>query len=152
MTNINVYEEAFAEVVEVLNYIPMNVYNKIPKKYIIFLEENCSEKSSFVYNIALPFEKQNISDTAKNILGMIFRLFIIEQSKKEELNHKEQDREKKEEFEKFIKYNTDELFKNKNTYENVLKCIPQENALIEYKEKFFTKFKNFLKKLLHFKK
>ena len=82
MTKIDNYEEAYAEVIEVLNYIPMNEYKKIPKKYIVFMEENCSENSSFTYNIALPFEKQNISDTAKNILGMIFRLFVIEQSKK----------------------------------------------------------------------
>ena len=84
MAKIDNYEEAYAEVIEVLNYIPMNEYKKIPKKYIIFMEENCSENSSFIYNIALPFEKQNISDTAKNILGMIFRLFVIEQSKKKE--------------------------------------------------------------------
>ena len=82
MTKIDNYEEAYAEVIEVLNYIPMNEYKKIPKKYIVFMEENCSENSSFTYNVALPFEKQNISDTAKNILGMIFRLFVIEQSKK----------------------------------------------------------------------
>ena len=82
MRKIDNYEEAYAEVIEVLNYIPMNEYKKIPKKYIVFMEENSSENSSFVYNIALPFDKQNISNTAKNILGMLFRLFIINQSKK----------------------------------------------------------------------
>jgi len=33
MTKVNNYEEAYAEVIEVLNYIPMNEYKKIPKKY-----------------------------------------------------------------------------------------------------------------------
>lgn len=116
MIKVDNYEEAYAEVIEVLNYIPINEYKKIPKQYITFMEENCSETSSFVYNIALPFDKQNISDTAKNILGMIFRLFIIGESKKEELSNKDIEIKKQEELEKYIKYNPDNIFKNKNEH------------------------------------
>lgn len=133
MAKIDNYEEAYAEVIEVLNYIPMNEYKKIPKKYIIFMEENCSENSSFIYNIALPFEKQNISDTAKNILGMIFRLFVIEQSKKKELNNKEQKKKKQEELEKYIKYNPDNLFKDKKeTSKTIEETRSKEVDLVEH--------------------
>ncbi len=143
MARIDNYEEAYAEVIEVLNYIPMNEYKKIPKKYIVFMEENCSENSPFIYNIALPFDKQNISDTAKNILGMIFRLFIIGQSKKRELNNKEQDRKKQEELEKYIKYNPDNLFKNKKETTHVIEEKEKEEvALVEYKESIFKKILN----------
>ena len=76
------YAEAYAEVLEVLNYIPMEDYNKIPKKFITFMEENYDEKSSFKYNIALPFEKQGLSDKAKNILALISKLFWMEKKNK----------------------------------------------------------------------
>ena len=146
MTKIDNYEDAYAEVIEVLNYIPMNEYKKIPKKYIEFMEENCSENSSFVYNIALPFDKQNISNTAKNILGMLFRLFIIDQTKKEELNNKEQKRRKQEELEKYIKYHPDNLFRNKN---KLLQAIgekaTEQVALVECKESVL---KRIVKKIL----
>lgn len=143
MTKIDNYEDAYAEVIEVLNYIPMNEYKKIPKKYIVFMEENCSENSSFKYNIALPFDKQNISGTAKNILGMIFRLFIIEQSKKEELNNKEQERKKQDELEKYIKYNPDNLFKNKkDTLKTVEETTTEEVALVEYNESLLKRIWN----------
>ena len=143
MTNINNYEKAYAEVIEVLNYIPMNEYEKIPKKYIVFMEENCSENTPFTYNIALPFNQQNISDTAKNILGMIFRLFIIGQSKKEELNNKEQKRKKQEELENYIKYNPDNLFKNKkDSSETIEKTVIEKKDLLEYNESFFKKIWN----------
>lgn len=143
MTKVDNYEEAYAEVIEVLNYIPMNEYKKIPKKYIVFMEENCSENCSFTYNIALPFDKQNISDTAKNILGMIFRLFVIEQSKKEELNNKEQERKKQGELEKYIKYNPDNLFKDKKeTSKTNEETITEKVALVEYKESLFKKIWN----------
>ena len=143
MTKIDNYEEAYAEVIEVLNYIPMNEYKKIPKKYIVFMEENCSENSSFIYNIALPFEKQNISDTAKNILGMIFRLFVIEQSKKNELNNKEQEKKKQEELEKYIKYNPDNLFKDKKeTSKTIEETRSKEVDLVEYNESLLKKIWN----------
>lgn len=143
MTKIDNYEEAYAEVIEVLNYIPMNEYKKIPKKYIVFMEENCSENSSFIYNIALPFEKQNISDTAKNILGMIFRLFVIEQSKKNELNNKEQKKKKQEELEKYIKYNPDNLFKDKKeTSKTIEETRSKKVDLVEYNESLLKKIWN----------
>ena len=143
MTKIDNYEEAYAEVIEVLNYIPMNEYKKIPKKYIVFMEENCSENSSFTYNIALPFEKQNISDTGKNIIGMIFRLFFIEQSKKKELNNKEQEKKKQEELEKYIKYNPDNLFKDKKeTSKTIEETRSKELDLVEYNESLLKKIWN----------
>lgn len=143
MVKIDNYEEAYAEVVEVLNYIPMNEYKKIPKKYITFMEENSSETSSFVYNIALPFNKQNISDTAKNILGMIFRLFIIEQSKKDKLNNKDREIKKQEELEKYIKYNPENLFKNrKEDLKTIDNTVTQEVKLIKYNESLFKKIIN----------
>lgn len=143
MAKIDNYEEAYAEVIEVLNYIPMNEYKKIPKKYIIFMEENCSENSSFIYNIALPFEKQNISDTSKNILGMIFRLFVIEQSKKKELNNKEQKKKKQEELEKYIKYNPDNLFKDKKeTSKTIEETRSKEVDLVEHNKSLLKKIWN----------
>lgn len=135
MTKIENYENAYAEVIEVLNYIPIDEYKKIPKKYITFMEENCSEDCSFVYNMALPFNEQNISDISKNILGMLFRLFIIDQSKIEELNNKDQERKKKEEIEGSIKFISDNLIKNENKPPQAIEeKSPEEVVLIEYKE------------------
>lgn len=144
------YDKAYAEVIEVLNYIPLEDYKKIPKKYIEYMEENSDENSSFVYNIALPFEKQNISDAAKDILGMIFRLFIISQDKRNRLNAKDKEDKNNEEREKQIKYNPDKLFKNRKVqkFANKKSNEYQENSLITIKEEsFFTKFLNFVKKI-----
>lgn len=144
------YDKAYAEVIEILNYIPSEAYRKIPKTYIKYMEENSDENSSFVYNIALPFEKQNISEAAKDILGMIFRLFIISQEKKDEFNSKDKEDKNNEEREKRIKYNPDNLFKNRNIQEcaNKKSNNDQINSLIKIKkENFFTKFINIVKKI-----
>ena len=75
------YAEAYTEVLEVLKYIPTEDYNKIPKKFITFMKENCDEKSTFKYNIALPFEKQELSNKAKNVLALISKLFWMNNKK-----------------------------------------------------------------------
>lgn len=144
------YDKAYAEVIEVLNYIPLEDYKKIPKTYIKYMEENSDENSAFVYNIALPFEKQNISGAAKDLLGMIFRLFIISQEKKDKLNAKDKENKNNEEREKRIKYNPDNLFKNRNVqeYANKKSNEYKTNSLVKTKkETFFTKFLNLVKKL-----
>lgn len=144
------YDKAYAEVIEVLNYVPLKDYNKIPKTYIKYMEENSDENSSFVYNIALPFEKQNISEVAKDILGMIFRLFIISQEKKDEFNAKDKEDKNNKEREKRIKYNPDNLFKNRNIQEsaNENSNDDQINSLIKIKkENFFAKFLKLVKKI-----
>ena len=60
------------------------------------------------------------------------------------------------EEEKREKYNQDNIFKNKNTKAQIINQeIPQNStntALIEYKETFFTRFKNFIFKILHINK
>ena len=78
--------EAYAEVLEILNYVPEENYKKIPGNFITFMEENADENSSFVYNLALPFNKQNVNDDAKDILALIYRLFIANDDEKKILN------------------------------------------------------------------
>lgn len=75
------YSIAYAEVLEVLKYISENDYNKIPKKYIAYFKENADENCMFTYNVALPFNKQDISEDAKNLLAMIDSFFIIDRNK-----------------------------------------------------------------------
>lgn len=141
------YDGAYSEVIEVLNYIPIEDYNKIPKKYITFMEENCDENSKFAYNIALPFEKQDISDLAKDILGAIFRLFIISDTKKEELNIKDSEMKKMEEIEKQIKYNPDNIFKKDKVVDNPIENNQTKEIINIKKENIFSKILNFLKKI-----
>lgn len=142
MKNLVNYNEAYAEVIEVLNYIPLEDYKRIPEKYITFLKENSDENNTFTYNVALPFEKQEISDTAKNILAMIFRLFIITKEKKEELTIKDKKQE-----EKIIK-NTEKFFK-KNTIKQKENIQEQnEKALIEKRESIIKKIWNKIKSII----
>ena len=94
MKNLD-YGIAYAEVLEVLKYVSLDDYNKIPKKYITFLEENSDENSTFTYNTAIPFKKQEISDDTKNILAMLYRLFWASEIEKAEFRKADRFEEQK---------------------------------------------------------
>ena len=146
------YSTAYAEVLEVLNHIPLEDYEKIPKNYITFLEENKDENCSFKYNVALPFEKQGLSENAKDILGTVFRLFIISEEKKKELAKKD----KLEQLEKQAKYNPDNIFKTNNIEINNTdskntdkKAMQEKNALLEKNDSIFKRIMNRIKTFLN---
>ena len=74
------------EVVSVLYNSDMNVFMKIPPKFISFLETKANEcKDEIVINKNVGFEKQTISDDAKAILAIIYKDFFFFFDEKEKL-------------------------------------------------------------------
>ena len=149
MKNLD-YGIAYAEVLEVLKYVSLDDYNKIPKKFITFMEENCDENSTFTYNIAIPFEKQNLSNDTKNILAMLYRLFWASEEDKKRFEYidKKNIQKRKELNEK---YSPENVFKNRNNNMEANNADKKRNEIIEYKEnnwiqKLFAKIRRFFKK------
>ena len=146
MTN-NKYAKAYKEVLEIIKYFPEEEYNKIPKEKIEFYNKNMDQEYEFAINPSIDLGKQNISNEANAIIVKLFQDYYATESQKVKIKEILELNEKKKEQKIREKYSPDDLFNNKNIYENVQKCKSQENALIKYKEKFCTKFKNFIMKL-----
>lgn len=149
MKNLD-YGIAYAEVLEVLKYVSLDDYNKIPKKFITFMEENCDENSTFTYNIAITFEKQNLSNDTKNILAMLYRLFWASEEDKKRFEYiDKQNIQKRKELNE--KYSPENVFKNRNNNMEANNADKKRNEIIEYKEnnwiqKLFAKIRRFFKK------
>ena len=47
----NTYEKAYVEILEILKYIPMREYNKIPKERIEFFEKNKDKNYQYKYDV-----------------------------------------------------------------------------------------------------
>lgn len=146
----NRYAKAYTEVLEIVKHFPKEEYNKIPAEKIEFYKENMDKNYIFLINPELELEKQNISPEANAIIvNLYFNYFATEEQKNKmekilDLN------QKREEQEKIEKYNPDNIFKKKNKIEISQEInIKNENAMVEYKEPFFVKFKNFILKILH---
>ena len=137
------YANAYSEVLEILKYIPIKDYNKIPKNKIELFEKNANDEHGFIYNPNKTLEEQNVTKRAKAIIAILFRDYWANEIQREKIIKKQNyDRIKLEE-EKRQNYNPNNIFKNKEikSIENPTSDIV---SMIEYKESVF---KRVLKKI-----
>lgn len=152
----NNYAKAYKELLEIIKHFPLEEYNKIPKEKIKFYEENMDKNYNFTINPNIDLSEQNISKEAKALIVTLYEDYFATEEQKEKIKEILELNQKKAEKEKRKKYNPGDLFKNpkedvnNNEEEKSVESI-KEVSLVEYKENFFTKFKNFILKLLHIK-
>ena len=147
--------KAYKEVLEIIKHLPEEEYNKIPKEKIDFYKENMDKDYEFTIDPSIDLSEQNISIEANDIIIELYQDYFATEDQKRIINeilNLGKLKAEQEEIEKYNKYNPDDLFNNKKVVVEPQKNDNQETALVEYKENFFTKFKNFILKLLHLKK
>lgn len=144
------YRKSFAEVLEVLKNSNQNIVEKIPKKFIEFLNKN--KDNEYVININ--FNDINWEDTIKQetqaILALIYRDYIVSPEERNKLLEEEREEQIRIEKELREKYNPDNIFKKRiqetNVEENIVK---DEVVMVEYKESIFKRIINRIKSIFN---
>ncbi len=72
MIDIN-YANAYTEVLEILKYVSLEDYNKIPKNKIELFKANANNNYHFTYSPNKTLNEQNVSKIAKGIIAILFR-------------------------------------------------------------------------------
>lgn len=67
------YANAYSEVLEILKYVSVEDYNKIPKNKIELFKINANNDYNFKYNPDKTLEEQNVSKITKGIIAILFR-------------------------------------------------------------------------------
>lgn len=151
----NVYARAYTEVLEIINNFPEEEYKKIPVEKIEFYKNNKDENYSFQINPNIELSSQNISKEANAIIVNLFVDYFATEKQKAQIKEILYLNLQKIEKEKSIQYNYDSIFEKTNN-KNISNEISKENnsvvSLVEYKENFFAKFKNWILKVLHINK
>lgn len=133
------YKIAYNEVLEILKYVAKEDLDKIPKNMLDMFKSNASSENNFNYNPTKTLQEQNVSETARAIIAILFRNYWATSEQKEKIlsvQNNERERIKQE------KYNPDNIFKNRNTAQySKEEYQAEQTAIVEYKEK------NFLQKL-----
>lgn len=149
-SNVNIeYANAYSEVLEVLNNMSKEDYNKIPKDMLEMFKTNCNNEYQFRYDLNKKFEQQEISKRAKLILAILFRDYWATPYQKEKIIAKQNYERQKLEQRKFEKYNPERIFENKR--QPIIEEIKNINSMIEVKEekwyqKIFKLIKNLFKR------
>ena len=147
------YANAYKEVLIILNNLIEEDYNKIPKKYIEYLTLNANNDYDFKYDNSKTFGEQELLDDTKYILFGLFEKFGATEIQKAKIKAFKSNYNRNLEEERKGKYNPDDIFKKENNTIESANADVSENSsnilLVEYKESFFTRFKNFIFKILH---
>lgn len=67
------YERAYIEVLEILKYVPIEDYNKIPKEQIKLFEKYATTDSTFIYNPSKTLDENKVSKITKGIIAILYR-------------------------------------------------------------------------------
>lgn len=130
------YKIAYNEVLEILKYVAKEDVDKIPQNMLDMFKTNASSENNFNYNPTKTLQEQNVSETARTIIAILFRNYWSTSAQKEKILFEQNN---KRERIKQEKYNPDNIFKNRNITQYSQEG--QQTAIVEYKEK------NFLQKL-----
>lgn len=107
------YEEAFAEVDEILKIMPIDLISKIPIKFRKIISEN--KAKNYKVNIQQPLNEETLKEETVVILGLIYRDFLASPEEKEELQAQDAEELHKIEEEMQQKYNIENVFKKRNS-------------------------------------
>lgn len=103
----NEYAIAYTEVLEILKYISLEDYNKIPSKKIYLFKTYANKDYNFKYDPQKTLDEQNVSRLTKGIIAILFRDYWATPIQKEKIIHRQKIKRYKNELQKQQKYNTD---------------------------------------------
>ena len=121
------YSIAMCETLRYLKGINQDDLNKIPSKFIKFLNDNSSKNYECDFDYTKPLKELNISEEARGIIAMIcLNYWCITDEQKEKFKSHLTKNELKFQKEMRRKYNPDNLFKNK-VEKNVVDTVKIEH-------------------------
>lgn len=141
------YAVAISETLHYLKGISQNDLDRIPNKFIQFLNDNCWKDYKCNFDYTKPLRELDISNEARGLIAMICLNYWCTNEEQKEIFKKhltENELKYQEELRK--KYNSDNIFNNKPNYikESIKESNIQENiAMVEYiKLKWYQKIFN----------
>lgn len=133
------YSEAAVEVLDILKHTRKKDVEKIPKKFIKFLEENSSKTYKPNLDYSKSIKELRLKQKTQDILGVIYLKYWANEEQKVEFMEKAKVNEIKYQEKLREKYNQHNLFKNKKTKEEVVQDISKMQLQVISKETFIQK-------------
>lgn len=131
------YAEAYAEIDEILGYLPDEYVNKIPVKLREFYKKAKDKEYVSKIDPYKTLDNQDMKHTTKVLLTIIYREYWCNEEEKAELDKILIKNDQKHEAEIREKYNPDNIFKKKSNTEEIEKI--EETALVNYENKTWYK-------------
>ena len=131
------YAEAYAEIDEILGYLPDEYVNKIPVKLREFFKKAKDKEYVSKIDPYKTLDNQDMKPKTKTLLTIIYREYWCNEEERAELDKILIENDKKHETEIREKYNPDNIFKKREKTEEIEKI--EETALVNYENKTWYK-------------
>lgn len=140
------------EFLTILAFCDTDIIKKIPSKILKRINELAADSELKCYiDRKKDLIDQDISEKSKDLIALLYYSYIATENEKNELSKIWNDNEKKYQKELNEKYNHDNIYRQifERKSANINNVKNNNTALIDYKESFFTKLKNFVFRTLH---
>ena len=148
MENIE-YSNSLYQINEIIKYITPNLKARIPKKFIIYIENNKSENYDWKIDETIPLYEQDLLPTTKEILTVLYKDYTCDDVERAEIEKILNDNEIKYQEELKEKYNPNNMFNNKAKEVTDTVTEDETKEVVAYKESFFRKIINKIKLIFH---
>ena len=108
------YSKAYTEILKIIEYLPDSEYQKIPQKLIEELNENSDKEYFFDIQSEEDFEKKELLKETEYIIYVLYRNYLSDEEEREQLIQLEKKAHNDSEENKRMKYNPNDIFKNKD--------------------------------------
>ena len=145
MSKLEQTKQAYAEIDEFIKLLNEEERSRIPQKIIDYFRTEKDQNYHKEINVDVPIDKQNLKEETLALIAVLYLDYICDdENEKDLLNGIYQENENKYQEILSEKYNPDNLFKNKKTY-NVINNT--EKSMKVYKESIFKRIQDFIKKI-----
>lgn len=142
------FANAYTEVLEILKYIPLEDYNKVPEETINMFEVNQNFGHEFMYNPDKTLEEQGVSKLARKIIAVLFKKYWATPEQRMKLE--QYDSQKQAEARTNYNNGKEDIFYNlQNETEQTELGKMETDMIVEKKLGFFEKIKSFFEKMFH---
>lgn len=124
--------EAAVEFNSILEYTSEDLKNKIPKKFLDFLQSIQSKTYKFEYDKTKKLDEQKLKPKTRGLIALVYQDYICNEAEKEEYIQKSQKIIKQIEENKREKYNPNDIFKDKKIEND--RDTTNTVEIVEYKE------------------
>lgn len=137
--------EAAVEFNSILEYTSEDLKNKIPKKFLDFLQSIQSKTYKFEYDKTKKLDEQKLKPKTRGLIALVYQDYICNEAEKEEYIQKSQKLIKQIEESKREKYNPNDIFKDKKIDND--KDTTNTVEIAEYKKSIIKKIINKIKNI-----
>lgn len=138
-------QEIYSEVYSILILLGNSYISKLPKSLFEMIEDEKLDTYNPQYTEDKSLTEQNVKRESLSMIALFhLNYWCNSDEEKQQLKQLFKTNEEKHQAEIREKYNTDNLFKNK---QSEIETVENSVAMIEYKESIFTKIKKWFKRI-----